>query len=284
MNIIRKIKISMSITRSLIRLISTTIPTMPTIPTQSLKYKTNGKFQYVSDIHFEYNEKIKIIPDSENLIIAGDLGNPFNKGFFKFFSYVSPMFKKIIFVAGNHDLHESCVYNDFLYNYCKNQINDVCRQFDNVYFLDNDYHIHNNDIVIIGTPLWTHLSSNLKLSKKEYELHNKKHFESVKFIEDICKKYENKKIIVVSHYVPTLRLIEGKYKLNGDVNSKWVTNLENVMSKYSNINAWICGHTHSVQSIKINCLTHSVNCMINAHGYNSENSVILTKTFDLFKN
>ena len=238
-------------------------------------------FQYVSDIHYEYNENIKIEPASDVLIIAGDIGNPFGAGFEDFLHYVSSKFKKIIYVAGNHCLHDYTIFNETLYNNSKHQITKICNKFNNVYFLDNNYYIHRN-IVIVGTPLWTNLSPNLKyIDKKTIDLHNSKHSESVQFIEKICKFFKRNKIVAVTHYVPTDKLIDEKYKLDQVTNSKWVTNLEHIMKQHSNLCTWICGHTHSVKSVEINHQTHKTNCMVNAHGYNSSNEIILTKTFSL---
>ena len=238
--------------------------------------------QFGSDFHLDMNNgKFDVINVSDNFIIAGNVGNPFSTQFENFFSYISKKFKNIFFVAGNHDLHDYGIFNQTLYDVNVQQIIKICNKFPNVHFLNNDCYDH-NDVIIVGTPLWTQLSPNIKfIDKKTIDCHNNKHYESVQYINDICKKYPTKKIVVVTHYVPTEKLIEEKYKLDKCANSKFCTPLEHIMKSNSNICVWISGHTHIVKEHKFIFPTHTTMCAINAHGYNPPNNVLLTKTFSI---
>lgn len=249
------------------------------------KHNKNNTFQYVSDLHVDVakNKNLKIIPNSNVLIVAGDIGNPFHDGFKTFLQSMSKQFEKVIFVAGNHDFDSGSIFDKNKYDMCKPQIYEICNELDNVIFLDNDVHIHKG-IVFAGTTLWTQIPlKNNTISEETICQHNDKHKESVKFIKSTCNKFKLNPVVIISHYVPTFQLIEDKYKRKNNIELwRWTTDLENdIMKKYPQISTWICGHSHSVKSKKIKYSTHSVNCLLNAHGYPKENDsdIILTKTF-----
>lgn len=252
-----------------------------------LFYEQKNTFQYVSDLHVDVRngKELKVLPSTDVLLIAGDIGNPFDKTFEIFLSGVSQQFKKVIVVAGNHDLHDGCVFDQLKYNACEPQISKICNQFSNIYYLNNKVHVHEN-VVIAGTPLWTHLSPKInRIDHHIIQTHNDKHAESVNFIKSTCEKFKRYKIVVISHYVPTFRLIEEKYIKGDIVNSMWTTNLEYLMENNPQICTWVCGHSHSVKSVTINHNSHSTLCVLNAHGYSKENNtnVCVTKTFDVYQ-
>ena len=248
-----------------------TQPTQPTQPTQQTQ------FQYISDIHVDSRFCVTKFPDVENLtdtlLIAGDVGNPFHENFHVFMKRMANLFAKIIFVAGNHEYDSGCLFDKTKYDTYKLQLEKIFKQLPNVFFLDNDICQLNNQIIVAGTTLWSDpklyypIYKKEKLTASQYDTHIEKHIESVNFIENVCAKYSDKKIIVLSHFVPTFKLIEHKYLSNGKANGWFATDLEHLIKKP--INAWICGHSHSVITKKIN----GVYCGLNAHGYSKENNL-----------
>lgn len=77
----------------------------------------------------------------------------------------------------------------------------------------------------------------------------------------------NKKIIMLTHFVPTFKLIEKKYQNMGLHRTSWfASDLEHLIKHP--IKIWICGHTHSI----IECTVNDTPCMINAYGYGDENA------------
>lgn len=230
------------------------------------------EIQYCSDVHVDHRKKIPtIIPTTGTLMLAGDVGLPTHKHVYDFFKMLSENFDTIYYTPGNHDYGCSKTYDHILYSKYYPIVKEIIGNFKNVILLDNDVIEHNDNVVIVGTTLWS--APNVCLDKKSQD-HYKQHLECVKFINLAKNIYHNKKIIIMSHYVPTHRLIEEKYH-DHPSNSYFVTDLEYLMT--NPIHTWICGHTHSVGE----CDVGDVKCLINAHGYVGENNkdIIKTKTF-----
>lgn len=61
------------------------------------------KVQILSDLHLEFGNSINLKPNTDLLILAGDIGNITQIGFKDFFEMVSIKWKKIIYVLGNHE-------------------------------------------------------------------------------------------------------------------------------------------------------------------------------------
>lgn len=245
-----------------------------------LNTQPKTKFQYISDIHVDSRFCAITIPNikkkCETLLIAGDVGNPFHENFYIFMKKMANKFSKVIFVAGNHEYDSGCLFDKYKYDIHKEQLNKIFKQLPNVFFLDNDIHTIDSNIIIAGTTLWSnpmlhnqtnskHFNNKHNLTIDKYETHIKKHFECVNFIKQTCKEFNDKQIIMLSHYVPTFKLIENKYLVKGQPNGWFATDLEHLIKKP--IDAWICGHSHSVITKRIN----KVYCGLNAHGYNKEN-------------
>ena len=257
-----------------------------------------NQFQYLSDVHVDTRinclKHLDVIPKCGTLLIAGDIGSPFHENFDIFIGRMSRRFNKVIFVAGNHEYESGCLFDQNNYIIGLAQIKKICKSFPNVFFLDNDVHIHDSNTIIAGTTLWTNpnipfnMRCNIKINKchsntnkieavDAYDTHVKKHNECLDFINNACKKFYDKNVIVLSHYVPTFKLIEKKFLSQQGLGNGWfATNLDHLMKKP--IRAWICGHSHSDIETNIN----DVFCGINAYGYKNDNSkMITTKTFSL---
>lgn len=231
-------------------------------------------FQYCSDVHVDGSAQNKGIlrPVSDTLLMAGDIGNPFCPSFKQFMHQISNQFATIFFVPGNHDHNHGCVYDAVQSAKCRAHIQQLCRPYPNIHILENKAHVFQKDIVVVGTPLYSHLSPKLRLDRQTIEEHNREHAKCVAFIESVCSAHQAKRIVVVSHYVPSFRLIETKYMKYGAAGTKWATDLEHVMEKNPNIKAWVCGHTHSVLEVDIpHGPGHITQCYVNAYGYDYEN-------------
>lgn len=230
-------------------------------------YHNKVSIQYVSDIHVDFKQTIPIIaPRAPYLAVCGDVGDPFCPTFKLFFDMVSPLYCKIFFVGGNHDYLCYPIHNLENVSKCKQQINTIFESYSNVYFLDKGVHLLENNIYVIGTTLWSH-PTNLNPKYSEMKI---AHMEDVEWIKKTKQNYLNNKLVVLTHFVPSFKLIESKYKEYGsERTSLFATNLEHLVNKP--INGWICGHTHSVLGKQIN----GIYCGINALG--NYNNIIETK-------
>lgn len=230
----------------------------------TIKYRKlySTKIQYVSDLHVDCKQQLPIIhQETDYLIVAGDIGVVNHKHVKLFITDCSKKYKKTFIVAGNHEYNCSAIYNYEKINHYKPILKQLCDLYDNVYLLDNQCYEINN-LVIAGTTLW---SSPYIINKENLLQHHQEYVNNVTWIENLCKKHINKKIVMVSHYVPTFKLIDPKYiQLGPMTNSLFTSNLEYLIKPP--IVAWICGHTHSVLEVNINGIYCGVNAL--GHGKN----------------
>lgn len=241
---------------------------------QSIKDNNTFKLQYISDIHIDTHKDVpKINPLSKYLAICGDVGQPYANRYKDFIHEQSNKFEKVFFVPGNHDFDLGPMYHKNRVEKWEPFIKNICQGFGNVFYLNCDTNQLDNDILIAGTILWSRPIPNVdsvysendpRISK--YFNHIIEHSKHVDWISKTIEENKNKKIIMLTHFVPTFKLIEKKYKGKGPYSTSWfATDLEHLIK--DPIKAWICGHTHSVMSCKVN----GIQCAVNAYGYGQEN-------------
>jgi hypothetical protein len=221
--------------------------------------------QYISDLHVDIHKTIpKINVKSKYLAICGDIGNPKSRYWDETMCDVSKKFEKIFFVPGNHDYDLGCIYKKENDKYWTPIMSEICNKYKNIYLIDKTEHfLEEENIIIGGCTLWSDISLYNKIMERNYyEESMKEHKSQVKWLSEFIKKNPNKKKVVLTHFVPTFKLIEEKYKkMYPKKINFFATNLENLMCE--SIIAWLSGHTHSVIDHKIN----GVYCGINAYGY-----------------
>lgn len=135
------------------------------------------------------------------------------------------------------------------------------------------------EYVFISCTLWTNFwGKDLKLG--QWQQLNDFHYiedmgvdrmkdeykQDLAFIKKNIKKYSDKKVIICTHFPPSKKAIEEKYKSH-PLNKYFVNDLDNFIIENKNIKAWLFGHVHSSHDFRIgNC-----RCVCNAKGYNNEN-------------
>lgn len=240
--------------------------------------------QIASDLHLErqniinteeYFSKI-IVPSSPILILAGDIGYPEQIIYKSLLEYCSKHFEKIVLIAGNHEYYSKKPISS-----CNENINNVVSNFENVYFLNNSY-IEIDDFVILGTTLWSlidktqilnimmclsdlryiHYDENKKLDVNNF---NEMHINCYKWLKEHIDIFSDKKIIVVSHHLPSYKLIHNKYT-GSKINSAFASTLDHLFSR---VNCWVFGHSHaSCEKTIDGCLLVS-----NPYGYSEKENL-----------
>jgi len=139
-----------------------------------------------------------------------------------------------------------------------------------------------DDYVILGTVLWSNIPFNMakyihnnmndynyiyddKLKPITPNKINYLHYKNVEWLKNMIGKYLNKKIIVITHHLPSFKLIPSKYD-NNPINCAFATDLEYLIK--DNVLYWCCGHTHTSCNASIN------NCklFVNPKGYPINNN------------
>jgi len=239
------------------------------------------KIRYFSDLHLEFIKPNKIekfirkIPPGmdEICILAGDIGNPYQKNYDIFMKFISKNFKKTFCISGNHEYYNKTKTiqetNEF--------IKDYFQQFNNISFLNNTYEIYAN-YCFIGTTLWSKITNPAyeindiyNIPNFDYIEYNKLNKLSVDFLEDTLQKNDN--CIVITHHVPSNSLIDVKYKTQKMIpyNQWFYCNMDDLIeTNRNNIKYWIYGHTHMPSNVIIN----EILFLCNPIGYPNENKIL----------
>ena len=224
------------------------------------------KFQLISDIHLEYYEKLPpikeiITPQAPNLILAGDICFVKHCHFTPFFQKLSTMFEKIIYVLGNHEYYSNKDHRMETLISIEMLVIEKLSPFKNVYLLNKDY-VKIDNVVILGCTLWSYLSKQDFVSGMKYlpelsfvkhvntilihpKITNRIHLRHKRWLHDMMEKFKDKKIIVVTHYVPSIKGIDGKYSF---FNKAYYSNCDELVYR---ADIWCCGHTHEQKIIHV---------------------------------
>lgn len=218
------------------------------------------KIQYASDLHLELNAnykylskaKNKIIPKGDILVLAGDITLADQRHFdHEFFDWAASNFKTTYYIPGNHEF-----YNGTPADVLEESFEIKVR--DNVYFINNRS-ITVNDLVIIFTPLWSSITSkNAEVIEESvndfhqlwYHAHklktedfNRLHQTCYTFLKNTLKANKRKKIIVVTHHVPSPLCCNEEHR-NSPINDAFCADLTDFIKLNTNIAYWIYGHSH----------------------------------------
>mgnify|MGYP000651624373 CR=1 FL=1 len=263
------------------------------------------KLQFLSDIHLEFfNKNLHYFdflinvkdPSCQYLALLGDIGHPSIHNYSLFLNHIHKYYRKIFIISGNHEYYSNNSPRSI--THIDKHIHSICNQFSNVFYLNNDYHILNDDYVIIGSTLWSNIDLDFS-NKIQHSLNDYKNIyddklslvtpsyirslfnRNVQFIIDTLKLFPNKKIIILSHHLPSLDLIDSKYKSAkySDFNSAYASDLNYLFYQFNNIHYWLCGHTHSSIDTKIN----NTRILCNPCGYLLAPNVFENKNFSTHK-
>jgi predicted phosphohydrolase len=237
------------------------------------------KFQYISDIHLECgNNHLEIIPKAPYLILAGDIGYPFEIHYNNFLQDVTDKFEKVFVILGNHEYWGNSFAN------ISAKMSEYCQKYKNLVWLESTvYDFENSNLSIFGTTLWTNISNPDLIREHVYDY---KHIPS--FTPETCtnlhkcarlaflkqlQERPDRKWIAICHHVPHTSLIDKKYEGN-PLNEAYASDVDEFRS--DNVLAVVYGHTH-VQRV-----TEKYYC--NPYGYPGENSITnrdLHQVFDI---
>ncbi len=268
-------------------------------PSSSKEQALAKKLYTISDIHTEFLTEAQISvlldliqkKDNSILICPGDIGllnNMDNINKYKQFMLgLGTKFDYIVYIIGNHEYY----HNSFeVTNSVAKELSTVFnKQFD----IPNKYNLLINESIIIdnynfyGTTLWSkpmskyestnciHLITDFKGSIKLYD----DEFEKNKLwltnqINNLNESYDN---IIITHHLPSYKLIQPKYIMYKELNSFFASELDELIK--NPIKCWIYGHTHNRFIKKIN----DIMTIVNPLGYISENGSLMNNYIKFHK-
>lgn len=236
------------------------------------------KIQYFSDLHLEFYKKIpeiKIV--APILCLAGDIGYPKTKIYEEFLLSINNNIdaQKIFIITGNHEYYDDSIdnINKHIENIIKN------KKLNKISFLNNSSELYDG-YLFIGSTLWSHVY-NKKYLTNDFILIDEMTVEKYNSLHDIAKKYikntieenKDKKIILLTHFLPSFNLIHEKYSAYSAYNNCFASFSDDLIKEPVVLN--IYGHTHTPNKSFVN----DIPCVCNPIGYPGENK---DSMFDVF--
>lgn len=248
------------------------------------------KIQYLSDIHLEHYkiytaeqlnplQWIEPDPEAELLVLAGDIGNPSGTAYSLFLQWCAANWPHVIIVAGNHEFYHTgkigppCSREETL-----ELIRKIVAHLPNVLLLDRKMITLRPGLNVLGCTLWSDISEKLS-SEDAWRLNDFRmipgasiqaysawHKRDLAWLRAQLSLISNagEETIVVTHHMPTPRLIAEKYQ-GHPLNCCFATDLEQLIQDTQPL-AWICGHSHTGNKILIG----RTQLVMNPHGYPGE--------------
>lgn len=239
--------------------------------------------QYVSDLHIDgwcqgTSFYQFVTPVSPFLVIAGDICSAWSPLYKYFLDWASRNWHTVIIVAGNHEYH--CTDERHTIFETDQHIHKLCKP--NVHFLQNgeSYILPGTKIRFVGATLWSRVDPSIyplvENKKKDYTqcwrtlTDNLTPHDTTQFHEwqtynlnlALDPVIENETLIVVTHYMPSLELLEPEYK-NEAIHTCYASNDDWLLRP--TIRAWICGHGHRALMWRS---PYGAPVYMNARGYN----------------
>ena len=231
------------------------------------------RIRILSDLHLDVNAGLKFSLKNKDTftVLCGDISAYFTQTT----KWLRKNIKNGVFVAGNH-----IVYNEYehsLQYFCR-QLEQHYPLSSQLSFLNDSFKIV-DDIVFVGGTMWTDYCLYGEDKKEMFiwyatcgmndfryglynsnpEIENKKEHmlkkltpenceemfhRTVAVIDEVCKRFPEKKIVVVTHHAPSEQSISKFYK-NDPLNPAFASNLESFILNHPNIKLWCHGHIHS---------------------------------------
>lgn len=238
--------------------------------------------QYLSDIHLEFrspSERKQIIEQIERrgdvLVLAGDIGDPFEAYYVQFLQQMTRKFQHVFLVAGNHEFyHKKKSYDTVVAH-----IQHITKSLKGIDFLHNRA-VFYHDLLWVGTTLWTEIP----VHAKSYGVRdncflsittrNKENQIAVEFITAMVTKTRNP-CVVMTHHLPSFQCVSPQYS-DDPANVYFACNLDPMLNKHAeNILVWIHGHTHQ----EVDRVVENVQVLCNPLGYPEEGNVVKNRTY-----
>lgn len=251
------------------------------------------KIRIVSDLHVDMSSQKGLtfgfedsLDDTDLILIAGDISNS-KPGAMQYLDNLNTK-SKVIFVCGNHEGYSQPNFPPHI-NTIDSIITDFRTQYtkeDKITFLENDC-IEFQDFIVVGCTLYINFKlfnrqdissyyARQKINDFRYVLKDTNGLptsvtpddyiawfkRSKNYIKSVCEKNHDKKIIVLTHFLPTPQGIAEKYK-NDALNPYFASNLEEFIRRHKNIKLWACGHTH----IPFECKISECKVVCEPYGY-----------------
>jgi hypothetical protein len=255
------------------------------------------RIQYSSDLHLEHYkihtenqlhpfQWIKPDPTADVLVLAGDIGNPHKTSYGLFLQWCAANWPQVVVIAGNHEFYKEGMGGSGTgggatlsprYEALE-VIQIITRHYPNVHFLDRGRFTVRPGVHILGCTLWSDIPAELQKYVVEglndfrqipgatFEGYAAWHARDRDWLAAELRSVAaaGETAIVVTHHLPTPRLIAEKYS-DHPMNCCFATDMGALIEETSPA-AWICGHSHTGNTLQIG----RTQLALNPHGYLGE--------------
>ena len=213
------------------------------------------QFQVASDLHIEFmrdsipNPLDYITPTTDILILAGDIGSFYKQEQLNgFIRKTCEYFSLVIYVVGNHEYYKQRFHQPLPIEEIENRIKILESSIENLYILDrNKEPLLIDNVCIAGCTLWSdpkvRIPNFFKIHGMNTNLYRNRFQKDLLYIQRVMKHCKKKKLklLVVTHYLPTYRVIEER--LSDEYVSLYASNLDHLLEE-GTVHTWISGHVH----------------------------------------
>lgn len=233
------------------------------------------KGEVISDIHLEmltYNHKMAstLFSGGENLILAGDIGDPDDPSLHSALDYAQRKYKRVIYIPGNHEFYVKKPNSKKTPASTIAWFNKLDEQWDSFHFFYRRTEIYDG-VRIIGATGWSTSPRDTDWSKSISEEGRKDR----EFIERTLS-LSKEPVLAITHYPPTFRVVQEDFR-NKITEHDYAQNLE-YMFRYP-LHTWIFGHIHQIHDLNIPYSSSmsgagNVRLLCAPHGYTNEKDTV----------
>ena len=238
--------------------------------------------QFAGDLHLEFPENREFLGENpldvsgDILLLAGDsccIDTADNYKKYSFWDWASANYKKVILCMGNHEFYNYIDVKSYKEGTVVNIRDNVAYYYNKTVEID--------DVVIIVSTLWSHIEDEFKwISQRNvadfYRIiygdtiitaddFNTLHRQCFNFIKTEVERNKGKKIIVMTHHVPSFDLNAKEFS-GSVISGVFTVELKDYIAS-SGIDYWIYGHSHR----NIEGVIGTTKCICNQLGYVSHN-------------
>lgn len=223
------------------------------------------RLQIVSNLHFEvrrssFRQVLK--PSGDILLLAGDIGYPFDRIFEQFLYWCSLKFPFVIFVPGECEYYGSSLSKGL------RRLKKLCKKY-GIYLLEKDLlELPEQNLVILGTTLWSEIphKHTFEVLRNVEDYHaiqgfsfnvvDRLHSESKKWLSEQIEFYKlynpEYHLVVVTHHAPEIQhtTIPGK---------KVSSQASDCSDLLKGVFLWVYGHTGYNNTFSIGSTTLTSN-------------------------
>ena len=237
------------------------------------------KIRIISDLHLDVNAAYPFeLADKQTFtVVCGDICGDFAKAS----AWLDCNVQKGVFIAGNHLIYNHSPHS---LQFLSAQYQKRYPLTAPLSFLQNGFKLV-HDVVFVGGTLWTDYAL-FGVSQKEmamwfatrhlndfyfgkYNQNSEEENENtedllplqpkhcaamfaatVSKIDEVSRRFQNKKIVVVTHHAPSLESVPPKYQ-NSVLTPSYASDLEDFIALRPNIRLWCHGHVHLPSDYKI---------------------------------